>query len=78
VHPKLFELADGDKLELLDKGKKKRVGRPATKIMEVEQRFGKPLVDILSDNRNLSVRALAEKLNVGKSTVAKWRKYLTE
>jgi DNA-binding transcriptional regulator YiaG len=70
VHSDKFELVD-NKSEFVDS--KREVGRPATKQMEIEQRFGKSLTEILHDNSHLSVRDLAKKLNVGKSTISKWR-----
>ncbi len=65
VHSKLFELVDSEK---------RKVGRPPEKVEEVEKRFGKSLAEILFERRNMSVRAISKELNVGKSTVAKWRK----
>ncbi len=74
----------GDKFELVSEGKsqfvdsKRGVGRPAEKQNEIEERFGKSLSDILSENANLSVRALAKKLYVSKSLVSRWRRQMIE
>jgi DNA-binding transcriptional regulator YiaG len=60
-----------DQIKILQHGQIKQTDL----VQEVEQQFdGKSIAEILKENKNLSIRALAKKLNVGKSTIAQWRK----
>jgi hypothetical protein len=43
---------------------------------EVEARFGKPIVVLMAERRDQSVRSIAEELGVGRSTVSSWRHQL--
>lgn len=46
------------------------------KMLEVEERFGKPIYELLEERKGKSARKIAAELGVSKSTIANWLKEL--
>jgi transcriptional regulator of aromatic amino acid metabolism len=46
------------------------------KMLEVEERFGKPIEELLAERKGKSARKIAAELGVSKSSIANWLKLL--
>jgi len=42
-------------------------------MKEIEQKFGKPINELLFERKDKSIREIAEEFEISKSAVAKWR-----